>query len=110
MEACPDDHCGGSLVVTKLDDNEYALFCPGCGWLPSDGVDGFERLFYTIDEVAQAAGVSYRSVTTLVQNGFIGAINYGSEARAKWRIPVAVGDKFAKAGGRPGWHVFWEGA
>jgi hypothetical protein len=111
LTSCPDSHCGKRLVISRLseDEKEYGVFCPHCGWTPRDGYNDFNRLYYTISEVADMSGLSYRRITEMVRNEIIGAVNFGSDARASWRIPVYVGDKFSKAGGAPGWQLYWAG-
>lgn len=88
LKKCPYPGCVGELRVTLANEEteEYAAWCPECGWTPSDGFEP-ESPYLSIQEAAQALGLADTTVETLVKGGWIGALSFAKHEYSDWRIP-----------------------
>jgi len=107
FKQCPCTRCTGTLRVALVDveSSEFALWCPECGWTPSEGFE-IEPNYYTLGEAAELLGVSYDTIHGMVKAEKIGAINFGHHRHGSWRIPKSLIDTIVKLNGD--WTVFWE--
>jgi hypothetical protein len=86
---CPSERCFGILRMTATRENEYALFCEECGWLPSDGFTP-ESYYITLPELEQRSGISYNVLVKMAADGELPAVDFGKDERSSWRVPAIV--------------------